>query len=1149
MKNCSRILLVLLALAVTTAAQERRIWQIGDFNDSSSEFSDATSQGTTFQIGSNGVKDWPSTLSAISPEQAATAKPLRIAFSLVDVPDSAFELQIAELVLTPRLPVILVEVNGHRGWFYRRPEIDYHEGNIEGSIFPQYSIGTRRIQIPNQFLKRGENEISLLAVTDPISSALPGGKDLSDASITFDAIAFVNIQSDTRREVLTAEAWPTVFFRRNNGALSEVVSVLIRWQGFVPRGSVTLSQPGWSRTDQPETTNDFGEQKVEFLTPEFKPNTRFQIKINTNGRDATFEKTLNPAKKWTIYLVPHEHLDIGYSDFQTKLAELHSQVIDEALELCREHPDFRFSLDGYWQAQQFLEGRSEQEKQKLYTAIREKKIFVPAQHSVMLTGFPTAETLLRSFYGSHKLNQAAGGDWNYANSTDVPSYSWSYASLMASSGIKYFSAAANADRGPSLMLGDLHRHSPFWWEGPDGSRILMWYARHYHQIRSEFGLPPVIATGYEALPSFLHVYDRPDYTSNAVMLHGSQWENTSLYHQQASLAQNWNKTFAYPELRFSGFAEALEAIKNTSKQIPVVRGDGGPFWEDGIASDASVAALERENERRAVSAEKLSTIASLVDPDSKPSRTALDTMWENILLMNEHTWGWGRSVTEPNSEDSTKELSFKRLRATVAKDSIDYVLDRAMTAVAREIQTPSRALVVFNTLNWQRNGWVEFDLQKTRQLIDLQSQEPVSFEVLRDEAAYQRIRFLARNVPAMGYKTYAVVDKTDTVANASSTASNDTDAATMENTYYRIVFDPNTASVRSIYDKQLRRELVDQNSRYRFNEYLYVTGGDNFPNQLLTYRKWSPVAQLDIHPATNGRIVSIKKSPAGMVAELESSGVNTPHIRTEIILFDGEKKIEINNYVKKELVYKKEAVYFAFPVAIRAPQFNYEIQTTSVDPEKQMISGAGREWFSAQNWISMSEPGVAISIINRDSFLWSFGDIVRGTWPTEFGKRSAVAFSYVMNNYWNTNYVAAQGGEFAFRYVVTSASVLDRPTISRMGWSETTPFERVLMKSQDQTFPAKRTLPAAGNSFLGIDSPSVLLTTWKQAEDGTGTILRFLNLDRTATKFTVDSAFVDGKPAQLCTAMEDCSGSIPSSAKRLSLPLSPSKMATVKIKN
>src|SRR5205085_2810764 len=117
-------------------------------------------------------------------------------------------------------------------------------------------------------------------------------------------------------------------------------------------------------------------------------------------------------------------------------------------------------------------------------------------------------------------------------------------------------------------------------------------------------------------------------------------------------------------------------------------GDGGPYWEDGVASDAAGAALERENERRAVSAEKLSTIASLIDRRFSPPRAALEEMWDSIFLMNEHTWGWGRSVTEPHSEDSERELAYKRLRARVARDQSDYVLDRAMTAIAGQIETP-----------------------------------------------------------------------------------------------------------------------------------------------------------------------------------------------------------------------------------------------------------------------------------------------------------------------------------------------------------------------------------------------------------------------------------------------------------------------------
>jgi hypothetical protein len=769
----------------------------------------------------------------------------------------------------------------------------------------------------------------------------------------------------------------------------------------------------------------------------------------------------------------------------------------------------------------------------------------------MLTGAGTAEVLLRSFYASHRFNRAHGGPWDYVNITDVPSYTWSYASILSAAGLKYFSAAANADRGPTLMLGDLHRRSPFWWEGPDGSRVLVWYARHYHQIGSEFGFPPKVATGFEGLQTFLNVYERDDYAASSVLLHGSQWENTSLHAPQADIVRDWNAQFAYPRLAFAGFGEALAKIEGEAKdKIPVVRGDGGPFWEDGVASDAAGAAQERENERRAVSAEKLSTIASLVDARTRPPRAALDSMWESIFLMNEHTWGWGRSVTEPHSEDSERELAYKRLRAVTARDEIEYVSDRAMTAIAGSVETPPRALVVFNTLNWRRDGWVEFDLQKTRELVDIETQKVVPFEVLRDEPAYQRIRFMARAVPAVGYRTYQVRDKAAPSPAPAPTPPADNairrvDA--IENDFYRVRLDAQSGAIASIYDKQLGRELVDESSPYRFDQYVYVTGGDAFPNQLLTYRKTSPVAQLDAHKSASGRIVSVEKTPTGAVARLESRAPNTPRITTEVVLFDDAKKIEITNRVRKDEVYKKEGIYFAFPVAARGPQFHFDVQSALVNPARDMIPGAGLEWFSSQNWASVGDENLTVAVVNRDSFLWTFGDIVRGTWPKEFRPRSSALFSYVMNNYWNTNYVAAQGGEFTFRYVVTSARTLDPAALARLGWEETTPLERTLVKSQDQTYPAKKTLPAAQSSFLSVDNPSVLLIAWKQSEDGAGTVMRFIELGGERAAVNVSGPLVKGASGEACNAVEECGRAVKGDADGLTFEIRPSQIYTLRV--
>ncbi len=222
--------------------------------------------------------------------------------------------------------------------------------------------------------------------------------------------------------------------------------------------------------------------------------------------------------------------------------------------------------------------------------------------------------------------------------------------------------------------------------------------------------------------------------------------------------------------------------------------------------------------------------------------------------------------------------------------------------------------------------------------------------------------------------------------------------------------------------------------------------------------------------------------------------MDTPKIATEIQLFEHEKKIEFVEDIDKKEELKKEAVYFAFPFAMEHPQFQYEIQNGVVDPAKDMYPGAGHEWFSVQHWVAAQQGGVSGAVMPLDTPLVTLGDINRGAWPTEFGVRTGTIFSYAMNNYWHTNYRAAQGGHFRFRYVVTSATTTDAAALSRMGWEVATPLEEDEIRSQDKALDLPRPLDGNAESFVTMDDPALLLETWKPAEDGKGTILRLLDL-------------------------------------------------------
>ena len=85
----------------------------------------------------------------------------------------------------------------------------------------------------------------------------------------------------------------------------------------------------------------------------------------------------------------------------------------------------------------------------------------------------------------------------------------------------------------------------------------------------------------------------------------------------------------------------------------------------------------------------------------------------------------------------------------------------------------------------------------------------------------------------------------------------------LENDYYRVELDPASGAVRSIYDKQLQRELVNTQSPYRFAQYLYVSGGDEQPNTLLQFPMAAPKAELKIDQAHDGRLISVDRTPDG----------------------------------------------------------------------------------------------------------------------------------------------------------------------------------------------------------------------------------------------------------------------------------------------
>jgi len=197
--------------------------------------------------------------------------------------------------------------------------------------------------------------------------------------------------------------------------------------------------------------------------------------------------------------------------------------------------------------------------------------------------------------------------------------------------------------------------------------------------------------------------------------------------------------------------------------------------------------------------------------------------------------------------------------------------------------------------------------------------------------------------------------------------------------------------------------------------------------------------------------------------------------------------------------------------------------------------------------MAVRDSGMTVGIVPIDASLASFGDINRGLWPSVFQPKSATLFSYAMNNYWHTNYRAGQGGEFTFRYVLTSAGQFQPAALSRLGWESMEAPLVDAVANNDKAGNPNEPLPASGTSFLRIDNPDIVLVTWKLAEDGRGTILRLKEIAGRNEDVSIEFPRGRIRSAALCNSVEDDEQALNVAENAVSLKFRPHEVLTVRL--
>ena len=95
------------------------------------------------------------------------------------------------------------------------------------------------------------------------------------------------------------------------------------------------------------------------------------VTVRFNGRTLRGTTMVSPKRQWTVFLLPHSHVDIGYTNTQDNVEFIHRRNILEAIKLAKataNYPEgarFRWDTEVAWPAERLLAHGSEEEKAAL----------------------------------------------------------------------------------------------------------------------------------------------------------------------------------------------------------------------------------------------------------------------------------------------------------------------------------------------------------------------------------------------------------------------------------------------------------------------------------------------------------------------------------------------------------------------------------------------------------------------------------------------------------------------------------------------------------------------------------------------------------------------------------------------------------------
>lgn len=958
-----------------------------------------------------------------------------------------------------RPPVLEITVNG-KTFTHTMPK-----GASDASVSGEVSEGREFIiDIPFQsdILKQGTNRITIentrgsWFIYDWVGCQAPEGTKMTTVS----GIMFTGITE------------PQVLVRREGRLMQPVTATIF---SAVPETEVTISADGIKPLTR-TIVEGYNEVALHFPAVEAPKNVAIHLESPGN-KSAESTIALRPVRRWEVYLLHHSHVDIGYTHVQDEVMRMQWSHLRNAVDYAKKsasYPEgarFKYNAEVLWAVDDFLDKAQPEERAQFIDAVRKGQIGLDALYGNQLTALSRPEELMRMFDRTRRIADITGVDIESAMITDVPGYTWGLIAAMGEYGVKYFSIGPNSGHRIGTIY-DAWGDRPFYWVSPSGkSKVLCWIAGkgyswfhtglNYQSIDRKLREGPIFG--------YLNELDESGYPYDIVHVRyniGS--DNGPPDPDLADIVKAWNEKYVYPKLVIATTSEMFREFESRyGDQLPAVSGDFTPYWEDGAASSAEETALTRKAAERLVQAE---TLWTLRDPATYPADEFAEA-WRNVLLYNEHTWGSWNSISAPEDEFTLNQWRIKQRFALEADRRSRDLLDRALSN-GTPPETVSTVTVV-NTNSWPRTGLVilpaSWDTSGNRVTRD---GEPVPSQRL----STGELAFMASEIPAFSTARFDI-----TAGSPHASGNAHANGATITNGRIDIAVDTETGAINRLYWRETGQEFIDPDSDTGVNDYFYVAGRD--PS--------SP--QRNSHP----RITVTDPGPLVAELRIDSDAPGCNRLSRRVRLVDGLDRVDIAAVVDKKLVYEQEGVHLAFSFDLPGCEVRTDIPWAVARVEKDQLPGACRNYFTVQRWADVSTQRGGVTIATVDAPMMEVGgittDAVATGWMTDI-EPSPTVYSYLMNNYWETNYKAGQEGPVTFRYVLRPHRVFAAADAYRFGVEASHPLVAVT---------GELTLPAPP---VTVATPGVAVTSVRPTAGGSGVEMRLYNTSGMPEKLKLTTA-------------------------------------------